>query len=137
MNVCLVCRKQLKRKTYKYCSNKCQAAEQYRVYIQRWKTGKVDGNRGINTRNLSNHLKRYLIEIYGEECSACKWHEKHSVTNHVPLEIDHINGDAEDNREENLRLICPNCHALSLNFRNLNKGRGRTWRALKYIRTNN
>jgi hypothetical protein len=65
----------------------------------------------------------------------CGWNQKHTITGVVPLEIDHLNGDAEDNREENLRLICPNCHSLSSNFRNLNKGKGRAWRNLKYIKT--
>lgn len=132
MNICLACSKQLKRKISKYCSNKCQAQWQYKVYIDLWKSGKVDGNRGVNTRNVSNHLKRYLIEINGEHCSLCFWKVKHPITQRVPLEIDHINGDSEDNRNENLRLICPNCHSLSINFRNLNKGKGRNWRVLRY-----
>lgn len=135
MNNCKVCNKKLKRSSYIYCSNKCQKVYEYREYIQKWKRGEVSGNRGIVTKNISGHIKRHLIELYGEKCFLCGWGKKHSVTGNVPLEIDHINGDADDNREENLRLICPNCHSLSLNFRNLNKGKGRSWRTLKYLRS--
>ena len=56
------------------------------------------------------------------------------MTGHVPLEIDHIDGDAENNIETNLRVLCPNCHSLTPHFRNLNKGKGRKWRMKKYIK---
>ncbi len=86
------------------------------------------GEIGIKTRAISGHLRRYLFEKYGDKCSMCGWCEKNSITGRVPLEIDHINGNSENNSEENLRLICPNCHSLTLYFRNLNKGKGRKWR---------
>lgn len=136
MNVCLVCKTHLKRKSNKYCSNKCQRTYQYYKYIENWKSGIVTGSRGIIAKNISQHLKRYLAEKYGEKCSLCDWNKRNEALNKVPLEIDHINGNSDDNTEENLRLICPNCHALSKTFRNLNKGRGRLWRRNKYNNKN-
>jgi len=130
---CIVCGKSPKRKNYKYCSNKCQIESQYQQYIARWKRGEVDGNRGISARNLSGHLIRYLREKNGEQCSICGWAVKHPISGRVPLEIDHIDGSAENNREENLRMLCPNCHSLTPHFRNKNIGNGRKWRKEKYI----
>ncbi len=125
---CLTCSKELKPYQKKYCSNLCQHEQQNREYIKLWKAGQADGNRGKKVKLLSKHLRRYLISKHDEKCSQCAWSIKHSVTGVVPLEIDHIDGNAENNAEENLRLLCPNCHALTPHFRNLNRGHGRTWR---------
>jgi len=65
----------------------------------------------------------------------CGWDIKNPVTSNVPLEIDHIDGNSENNKESNLRLIYPNYHSLSPNYKNLNKGNGRIWRKNKYIRS--
>ncbi len=132
---CINCKTELKRRSQiKYCSNKCQIEHQYKKYIIQWKKGKKDGTRGILTKNISKYIKRYFIEKNGESCVLCGWNKKNLSTGRVPLEIDHIDGDSENNLEENLKLICPNCHSLTTNFRNLNKGKGRLWRKNKYIR---
>lgn len=132
---CINCKKELKtRSQIKYCSNKCQMDYQYKRFIVLWKNHKHDGSRGINTRNISKYLKKYLLEKNGESCILCGWNKKHPVTGMTILEIDHIDGNAENNFERNVRLICPNCHSLTPNYRNLNKGKGRKWRMKKYIK---
>ncbi len=128
MRICLSCSASLKRWQEKYCSNKCQADYQYRLCIQKWKSGSKDGSRRMATKNISRHLKRYLIETHSEKCSLCGWCERHAVTKRVPLEVDHIDGNADNNTESNLRIVCPNCHSLTVYFRNLNRTRGRQWR---------
>ena len=47
-----------------------------------------------------------------ENCGLDSWLGKN-----IPLEIHHINGINTDNRLNNLRLLCPNCHALTDNYR--------------------
>jgi hypothetical protein len=55
-----------------------------------------------------------------KRCEECGW-AKISEDGRLPLELDHINGDHNDNRLENLRILCPNCHSLKPNHRGSNK----------------
>lgn len=42
------------------------------------------------------------------QCEISEWHGTK-----LSLHLDHINGDRMDNRLENLRVLCPNCHSLT------------------------
>lgn len=136
MTSCLQCSTPFKNRWQaKYCSNKCQADYQYKKCIQDWKSNSKESQRRVATKNVSRHLKRYLIEIHGEKCSLCGWSKRHQLTQRVPLEVDHIDGNSENNHELNLRIVCPNCHALTVHFRNLNRTRGRKWRSSQRLLT--
>lgn len=128
MRMCINCFCLLSKKQAKFCSNQCQSDHQYHAYIENWKSGKVDGKRSASFLSVSRHIKRYLMEKGGEQCSLCQWKKRHPKTNNVPLEVDHIDGDPNNNQPNNLQLVCPNCHSLTPFFRNLNKGRGRSAR---------
>ena len=59
--------------------------------------------------------ERYKKMTGISHCESCKletWQDRP-----IPLEIHHVNGDNTDNRIENLQLLCPNCHALTNNYR--------------------
>lgn len=53
-------------------------------------------------------------------CEFCGW-ATISEDGRIPVELDHINGDHHDNRIENLRILCPNCHSLQPTHRGRNK----------------
>jgi 5-methylcytosine-specific restriction endonuclease McrA len=67
-------------------------------------------------------LKRRLFaaKIKKPKCEMCGW-AKQSNDGRIPLELDHINGDRYDNRLENLRILCPNCHSLQPTHRGKNR----------------
>jgi hypothetical protein len=71
---------------------------QHKLWLDKWQRGKVDGNIGIHVRNFSGHLKIYLRKKFNNECSICGWNKKHPITGIVPIEIDHIDGDSENNK---------------------------------------
>ena len=52
----------------------------------------------------------------------------------ITLHSDHIDGNAANNVPENLRLICPNCHAQTPTYKNKNRGTGRPERRRQYRR---
>lgn len=70
----------------------------------------------------SHKLKRRLIRagLKPQACELCGWAAR-APDGRIPLELDHINGDSSDNRLENLRVLCPNCHSLQPTHRGLNK----------------
>lgn len=121
---CLNCGKEFSyepsQSTGKYCSNKCQQEYQKNQTIEDWKK---DFNTGVRSGfRLKKPVRDYILNKFGNKCSHCGWNEINSFTGKIPLEIDHIDGKCENNSEDNLRVLCPNCHSLTGNYKALNKG---------------
>ncbi|MEU6443669.1 HNH endonuclease signature motif containing protein [Streptomyces sp. NPDC047046] len=70
-------------------------------------------------RTSGERLRRALDETGRSHlCARCGLGEEWQGEELV-LELDHINGDWRDNRAENLRYLCPNCHRLTATYGNL------------------
>ena len=122
---CLNCNQKISSKN-KFCSNKCQKEYEYKKYIKKWKNNEVSGMRG--EYQISMYIKTYLFEKYNNKCVRCGWGKVNPYTKNIPLEVEHIDGNYQNNSEENLILLCPNCHSLTETYKGANINHGRKQR---------
>lgn len=127
---CINCGKELTNTQTKYCSGACQQDFQYKQKIQEWKEGTFNGMKG--TSQISGYVKRYMLEKANYKCELCGWGERNPFTDSLPLEIHHKDGNYSNTIEDNLQVLCPNCHSLTDNYRGANRGKGREDR-LSYV----
>jgi len=66
----------------------------------------------LKNRLLAEGLKQHKCEC----CGITEWNGKPA-----PIEIDHIDGNKYNNTIQNLRILCPNCHAQTDTYRGKNK----------------
>jgi len=99
---CKNCNKRLTKSITLYCSHKC---------VSEYKLEQAVKNNTASKRTL----KRYLIRK-DNSCNCCKlttWQDKP-----IGLEIHHIDGNSKNNKLENVKLVCPNCHSQTDTFKN-------------------
>ena len=118
---CAYCGKELttKQRHNIYCSIECSAKAKRQQKINDWLNGTFNGSQ--ENGNLSQLIRGYLLEKNNYSCEKCGWHEINPITKKVPLEIHHKDGNYQNNRPENLEVLCPNCHSLTPNFKALNQ----------------
>lgn len=102
----------------------CYQRPKMAVRIQSWLDGEWNGSKP-STKYLSTTIRNYLLEEANYACQRCGFDTPHPDDGKTILEINHINGNGEDHRRENLEVICPNCHALTSSYRGRNVGNGR------------
>lgn len=72
----------------------------------------IENSTYVNNTSLKKKLlKMNAIEYKCAICGISEW-----LGNSLSLQLDHINGNNKDNRLENLRLLCPNCHSQTSTF---------------------
>lgn len=116
---CLNCGKEVSSNIAKYCSNKCQG--QYS-----WSLKKLTDPNTWDARTL----RKWALEKFNSTCQKCfldTW-----LDQPITVEVEHMDGNSQNNQFENLTLLCPNCHSQTSTYKGRNKGNGRWKRRIRY-----
>lgn len=159
MGKCLNCENSTKKDKNKFCSRSCSVSYNntgvrrnynpkrhhkckvcddstiYKIYCSR-ECRKKDSISKVILGETSNTkvLKKHLITLRGYLCEECKNNEW--LNKPITLELEHVDGNSENNNLKNLKLLCPNCHACTNTYKGKNIGKGRSNRTRYYKRKN-
>ena len=124
MNSCNYCGKSTR--NAKFCSIKCQAQLSSKVALEK-RTNAILNGEYVHPRGY----REYLFSTRERVCSICRstdW-----LGQPIPLVVDHIDGNSDNNHLVNLRLICNNCDATLPTYKARNYGNGRAKRRARYL----
>lgn len=154
---CLNCNSEIKStlsNERKFCNNSCSATYNNKLRVEEklclnCNINKVNSHNNCCSKECAFELKRsryftliengdtslsekmykkYLIHKHGEKCMECGWCEVNPYSKKIPIQLEHMDGNSDNNSLNNLKLLCPNCHSITPTYGALNKGNGRTKR---------
>jgi len=125
-NECLSCGKPV---IHKFCGPSCKHKLDRKNIFSQIESGTFKRD---NKETEQRWVKKYLIYVHGEKCVKCGWKEVNPYSGNVPIEIEHKDGNSDNNSLENVELLCPNHHSLTPTYKGLNAGKGRHKRRKRY-----
>lgn len=110
---CIICGKPRPSKDHRFCTKNglCKTIHAMRVASK------------LGKRVTKETLRRYLLLSRPHVCARCGLSEW--LGNPIPLESHHIDGNNNNNEDQNLELVCPNCHVFTDTYKGKNRGNGR------------
>ena len=131
-----------------YCSNACQQDHEWakkKELVLKYRDNPAEWIRILNLKTNASQdriIKQIIIEEFGKgksgrACWHCGWEEENPFTkkggrgsnsrftSNIPTQMNHIDGNPNNQSIENLEIVCPNCHALGPYYGSRGKG-GRT-----------
>ena len=118
---CIFCNILLKNKQKKFCSRGCQSNYFHNINYNKI----IEGDKTIMKSNFRiDYFKKDILKEQDNKCDICKiednWNNKKLV-----FVLDHIDGDASNNKRDNLRCVCPNCDSQLDTYKSKNKNSAR------------
>lgn len=115
--------KKTKTKHHQFCSDECLKSFRLKKLIKNFNEGKL---------NSPLSIKKCIVELRGNICSVCFqntiWNGKK-----LTLQLDHIDGNSDNNIPDNLRLLCPNCHSQTSTFAGYSRSSRKDTKRNKYL----
>lgn len=90
--------------TRRKCSEAAKKGNAQRIYIEK----------PISEMRSWPRIRERIFKKRGRRCELCKW-DKKNEQGVCPVQVHHKNG-RQSHAEENLIVLCPNCHSLTTNF---------------------
>lgn len=87
----------------------------YNQEMEEWYAGKSQ------LKPSSERIKKYLVRKFTAKCWECDWINRNPFNNMWVIDLDHVDGDHANTDPKNFRLLCPNCHAMTPTYKNLNR----------------
>ena len=101
----------------KCCSKKCSI--EYRQSI----SDRIIEKDGFGNGHYHNvRIRKYFIRKYGNNCMICGQSGDNWNGKPITLIVDHIDGKSDNNKIDNLRIVCPNCDCQLPTYKAKNKG---------------
>lgn len=109
----------------RYCSVTCHQAHLFSELFARFLAG-------YEIQGTPKLFRRLVLHRDGHICANCQLTEWQGAA--IPLELEHVDGNSANNAANNLKMLCPNCHAQTLTYKSKNKGNGRHVRRERYAK---